>query len=182
MLALISKYEQWRRSNAGGDSKTSSISPDYSPAESKRGQYYEEQPFFDQPDPNIRRLERIDTTAAAKKVPKIESPPLAPDETPPSEPVPDASGAGGVNDEVCAKEWADARKECKEAYNSGVAARNRFLYGWPKGRYALFSEDDCAKIRVREVCGGEKLDHGRTYEERRNSNNAHLQKKKRGKR
>lgn len=181
LLGLIAKHEQLRRLGSRDENTNPSApvvlrqtSPVGAPNSEGVGP-------LDQADPNVRRLERVDTTAGRKKL-SVESPPLAPDmpdNQPASDPIPNASEGGG-NDGDCAKEWSDARQECEDAYYSGEAKKNPFLYGQSTKRNALFSVEDCARTKVREICGGTPLDRGPSHEERRKRNNALFRKRSKG--
>lgn len=142
----------------------------------------DEQRLSEQRDPNFRELRRVEVTGAKK--PKVDSPPLVPDDALPypeskTGAAPEAGGGGSGggeggdgNDEECAKEWADARKECKEALADGRAGQGPFS----GRRGARWSVEDCAKGRVRAICGGEPLKRSRSFEAIRNGNNANVRK------
>lgn len=154
LLGLIAKYEQSISGNAGN---ASPASPDRRPAAPDAGR----RGASDQPSADIRRLERIDTTAGKRKSGTY-SPPLVPNMPPDDDPDLDAATAGS-------SDWGRNGPECDEergkAYKTCVKARsvNRTFGGT--------TLDDCIRAATSPECGGTKIKWGLTPEEiaRRNT-------------
>ncbi len=153
LLGLIAQYAQQRRAASDEDGNPTPASPDQKRATLGAG----EREQLDQPDPDIRRLERIDTTAVKRRRSVRYSPPLVP-----NMPLDDDPDLG-----MSAADWSDwgpQTPECDEerskAYKACVAGRrvNRLFGGK--------TLDDCIKAAISSKCGGTKIDWGPTVEER----------------
>lgn len=111
------------------------------------------------PDPNKRVLERVDDEAAGER--EVESPPLAPD---------------AVDEEACAEEWANARRDCEAGFRG---PRGQGPHSIPKGRRGRnYTVDDCARGIVSEICGGNALKKGLSGEQAAKRNNRGIQQKR----
>ncbi|WFU35663.1 hypothetical protein QA635_15140 [Bradyrhizobium brasilense] len=152
LLGLILKYQQ-RSAISGDDGHALPAFPDQKPVapdEGGRGS-------SDQPNPDVRRLERIDTTAGKERRSDKYSPPLVP-----NMPLDDDTDVSVVRgdprywrrgDPECEKEIVDATKKCTDAYRKGETLNSSSL-------------QDCITGLLSPKCGGTKVRRGLTAEER----------------
>jgi hypothetical protein len=149
LVGLISKYEQWRRSASGSGDPPGSLDPQRA---------NDQPPPSEGDDPNTRRLERVDETAARKRKRNIEYPSLVPNQSPVRPLGKDAAPGPWGKGPGCEKEIASAAKSC--------AKNGRELNTDGHGPNELFSMDDCIRALVSPECGGTKVKSGLTPEER----------------
>ncbi|WP_244067554.1 hypothetical protein [Bradyrhizobium sp. Ce-3] len=153
LLGLIAKYGQLRRSIPDEYGNASPATPYQKPAATDAGG----RGALDQPNPDTRRLERIDTTAGKKRKSGTYSPPLVPNM--PVDDDTDLSVARGDprywrrGDPECEKEIADATKTCIDAYRKGETLNSSSL-------------QDCITGLLSPKCGGTKVKRALTPEER----------------
>lgn len=149
----------------GADSRTQGgdVLPSSQPQSEKREDRSGGVGWYVGPNPSTRILQRVDDEAAGEK--EVLSPPLAPD---------------AVDEEACAEEWANARRDCEAGFRG---PRGQGPTSIPKGRRGRnYTVEDCARGIVSSICGGEPLKEGRTGAQAAKGNNKAIrqQRKNRG--